>query len=102
MKSLFIALFLLINIGITETVQENSTIEATFDGYEKGAYYFTDENEESYEFSEIDQKVLEKIDLSQEKHIGKKFKVTYISVFIDSEEDDDEEIYTVINIEPIK
>jgi hypothetical protein len=67
MKSLFITLFFLINIGSSKTIQESITIEATFNGYEKGAYYFTDENDEPYEFYEIDKKVLEKIDLSQKK-----------------------------------
>lgn len=84
----FIFLVGLINGPITQEL----TIEATYIGYEEGTYTFIDENEEEYEFSDMDAKVAKKYDLDTDEFVGKKFKVTYES---DTEVDENDEEYDV-------
>lgn len=53
------------------------TVKATFDGYEEGTYYFTDEEENNYYFEAIEAEASKKYDLTDDEFIGKKFNVTY-------------------------
>ena len=79
----FIFLVGLMNGLITQKL----IIEATYIGYEEGTYTFIDEDEEEYEFSDMDAKVAKKYDLDTDEFVGKKFKVTYES---DTEVDENE------------
>ncbi|OGS74679.1 MAG: hypothetical protein A3F91_13150 [Flavobacteria bacterium RIFCSPLOWO2_12_FULL_35_11] len=57
--------------------QENLTIKATYDGYEEGFYYFTDENDYSFFFEGVEATASEKYDLTDKRFIGKTFDITY-------------------------
>ncbi|KAB8155252.1 hypothetical protein EZY14_005025 [Kordia sp. TARA_039_SRF] len=71
-------------------VDETKTIEATYDGYEDGTYYFTDSNDDLFEFQQVEKAVLKEFDLMSNTFENKKFKVTYKTV----EEEVDDEEYT--------
>lgn len=59
------------------TNQETLTIKATFFGHEKGFYYFTDYNDNSFFFEGVHAAAAEKYDLTNKKFIGKKFNIIY-------------------------
>jgi uncharacterized cupredoxin-like copper-binding protein len=71
-------------------VDKTKTIEATYDGYEDGTYYFTDSNDDLFEFQQVEKAVLKEFDLMSNTFENKKFKVTYKTV----EEEVDDEEYT--------
>ncbi|WP_046757898.1 hypothetical protein [Kordia jejudonensis] len=87
----FLAVFLFANT-------QNKTIEATYDGYEEGIYYFTDTKDESLEFQDVEKSVLETYDLMSKKFENKVFQVTYKEVV----EDDGDEEYTSYVITALK
>ena len=95
MKTLFITLFALISFVGLETNQEKITVKATFDEYDDETYYFTDENEGSYEFQKVDVVASKKFDLKDVQFKGKKFEATYM-IETDLDENDDE--YTIFVI----
>ena len=77
MKTLFlgfISLFMFVSI---HQKQETKTITATFDFYEEGVYYFSDREEDSYDFAKIEKDVLKKFDLKSYAYRDIKFKITY-------------------------
>ena len=78
---------------------QEKTIEATYDGYEEGVYYFTDMNDETLEFQNVEKNVLEKFDLMSKKLENKTFEVTYKEV---TDEDEDDEEYTMYTITALK
>lgn len=101
MKTLFISLLAIISLVGLETNQDQITIKATFDEYEDETFYFTYEEETSYEFQEIDPVASNKYDLKDDKFKGKKFEVTY-SVKTDLDENDDEyTIYTILDLKQV-
>ena len=78
---------------------QDKTIEATYDGYEEGVYYFTDMNDETIEFQNVEKNVLEKFDLMSKKLENRTFEVIYKEV---TEEDEDDEEYTTYTITDLK
>lgn len=101
MKALFITLLALISLVGLETNQDKITMKATFDGYEDETFYFTDEEESSYEFQKIDPVAIKKYDLNDDKFKGKKFEVTY-TIETDLDENDDEyTIYTILDLKQV-
>ena len=81
---------------------QDLTIEATFDGYEEEVYYFTVNDEESYEFQDIEESILKKYDLKSDKFIGENFKITYKIVSEIDEFEDEYSTYIITNLELIK
>ena len=74
-------------------------IEATYDGYEDGVYYFTDSNDEMREFQSVEKSVLEKFDLMSKTLENKMFLVTFKEIV---EEDEGDEEYTTYSITALK
>lgn len=104
MKTLFIAVFVLMSFIGLEVNQEKITVKAIFDQYEDETYYFTDENEEngSYEFQKVDEVASGKFDLKDEKYKGKKFEVTYVTETDLDENDDEFTIFIILDLTLIK
>jgi hypothetical protein len=98
MKTLF-TIFTLISLITVNTTQENITIKAAFDGFEEGYYYFSDDDDNTYSFEEIKEEALKKYDLTEEKFIGKYFKVTYKTETKTDEYDEEYEAYVIVNLE---
>jgi hypothetical protein len=102
MKTLIIAFFALSALINLEKQEEIFVITATFDRYEDEIYYFTDENKASIEFTEIEESVRAKYDLTGPDFEGDNFKVSYR---IDMEEDEDGEtevFKTIVDLELLK
>ena len=102
MKTLVIALFVLASMAFTEKTQENTTIKATFEGYEDGSYYFIDEDENSYDFQSVEKKAVEKYDLTDDDYKGKVFNVTYKMETKEEEEEESYIIYVIVDLEIVK
>lgn len=75
MKAL-ITLFTLVSLVFAKN-QENLHIKATYDGYEEGFYYFTDEKDNSFFFEGAETAASEKYNLIGKRFIGKTFDITY-------------------------
>jgi hypothetical protein len=74
--------------------------EAEFLSYKEGYYTFLFENGEELIFDEIHPRVLKQFDLKNDKSlINKSFKITFIEVFEDS--DEDFVIYRVESLKPL-
>lgn len=71
------------------TIKNTETLKATYDGYEEGIFYFSDDDD-TYEFKSADPKVLKAYDLMSEKYEGQDFNITYE---IQKKTDEDEEEY---------
>ena len=102
MKTIFMGLFsifMLVNIGYS---QETKTLTATFDGYEEGIYYFSEGENDFYDFGKINAEVLKKFDLNSEEYHNKKFKITYKEETIINEDDDEYEVWTIVKLELVK
>lgn len=67
------ALFLFVSVHGQETL----SIKATYDGYEEGFYYFTDEKDNSFFFEGAETAASEKYELIGKRFIGKTFDITY-------------------------
>jgi hypothetical protein len=76
MKTL-IVLFTIASLAFGKNTQESITMNATFDGFDDGFYYFTDEEDTNFYFETINAESLKQYELSDEDFIGKSFKVTY-------------------------
>tara|TARA_R110001583_G_scaffold69109_2_gene196112 strand:+ start:2626 stop:2937 length:312 start_codon:yes stop_codon:yes gene_type:complete len=76
MKTL-IVLFTIVSLAFGKNTQEPITMNVTFDGFDDGFYYFTDEEDNNFYFETINEESLEKYKLSDEEFIGKSFKLTY-------------------------
>ena len=75
MKTIFMGLFsicMLVNIGYS---QETKTLTATFNGYEDGIYYFSEGEDDFYDFGKINAEVLKKFDLKSEEYHDKNLKL---------------------------
>jgi uncharacterized protein YabE (DUF348 family) len=105
MKTIFwgiISIMMFVSIGQEQT---NKTVTATFDGYEDGIYTFSNGEEEVYDFEKIDDEVAKEFNLKTDKYINKKFKITYKSETVKTEEDGEEmetEIWTILKLELVK
>tara|TARA_R110002073_G_scaffold279026_1_gene442798 strand:- start:27370 stop:27678 length:309 start_codon:yes stop_codon:yes gene_type:complete len=99
MKTLFVVLIAIISQINLEKNQDTMTVKATFDGYEDGTYYFTDEEGATYEFQKIVAEASKKFNLTDEKFNEKVFNVTYK---MDTELDENEEEYAIYTITDLK
>jgi hypothetical protein len=72
--------------------------EAEFLSYEDGFFSFLFENGEELVFDEVHPRVLKQFDLVNDKSfIGKSFKINFIEVFQDNDED-----YVIYRVESLK
>ena len=99
MKTLFVDLIAIISQVNLEKHQDTMTVKATFDGYEDGTYYFTDEEGGTYEFQKIVAEASKKFNLTDEKFNEKVFNVTYK---METELDENEEEYAIYTIVDLK
>lgn len=102
MKTLIIAFFALSLMSGKVAVQDTDTIKAVFNGYEEEIYYFSGENDNSYEFQRIEEVAMNQYDLTDTKYKGETFEVSYK---IETETDDDDEeysIYVIVNLKLIE
>jgi hypothetical protein len=80
---------------------QNKTVKAFYEGYDE-LFFFSDVEEDSYEFATVAPAVLKEFKLKDESLVGKSYLVTY-SVKIEEDEDGDEmEIYHIISLKAIK
>ncbi|SNR67289.1 hypothetical protein [Lutibacter flavus] len=94
MKTLLV-LFTIVSLSFGKNTQETITMNASFDGYEDGFYYFTDEEDNNFYFETVNKESLEKYKLSGEEFIGRSFEVTYK---IETKTDEFEEQYESYSI----
>ena len=102
MKTILLGLFSIVMFVSYGQEQENKTVTATFNGYEDGVYYFSDGEDESYEFEEVDTEVLKAFNLKNEKFIDQKFKVTYREEKYEDEDGFEHETWVIVELELIE
>jgi len=100
MKILSILLFSLMMMNNT-TTKNTATLKATYDGYEDGIYYFSDDDD-TYEFKNADPKVLKAYDLTSQKYEGQSFNITYEIQKKTDEDDEEYEEWTISKLELIQ
>ncbi|MFD0760460.1 hypothetical protein ACFQZW_00025 [Lutibacter aestuarii] len=88
-----------ISLITVKNTQDNLTVKAAFDGFEEGYYYFSDTDDNTYSFEEINEETSKKYNLTEEKYIGKNFKITYKIVTKTDEYDEEYEAYVIVNLE---
>ena len=74
-------------------------VEATYNGYVGGNYTFVDADDSVYEFSEMESKAAKKYDLDAEDFVGTDVKVTYKTDTVFDENDDEYDIYVIVDLE---
>lgn len=94
-----ILLFTIASFAFVNKQEETITIKATFDGFEEGIYYFTDEEDTSLYFETINEESIEKYNLLEEKFIGESFEITYK---IETKIDEYDEEYEALSIVKLK
>jgi hypothetical protein len=103
MKTLIIVLFVLASVAFTEKNQETQTIKAVFDGYTDGSYSFTENDDISYEFQDIEEEAIEKYDLATDKkYEGKTFNVTYRTDLSEDEDGEEYLVYIIVGLELVE
>lgn len=76
MKTLFV-LFTIVSLAVGKNSNVPVTMNATYDGFDDGFYYFTDDNEIGFYFDAINEESLRKYKLLDEDLIGESFRITY-------------------------
>lgn len=94
MKTIFLCFFMLFSTA-NQKVQETETVVATFNGYEDGVFFFTDDNGYSIEFQNLSPEARQQFDLTDDGLIGFLFEVTFNR---DTELDEMEDEVVVNNI----
>ena len=90
MKSiLFILCLFGLAIFTTQNYQETERLRATFVEYVNDTYYFTDKDDYSHEFQQIEKDVLDTYNLKDDSFKGKRFVITYHTDTAEDEEGDD-------------
>ena len=102
MKTILLGLFSIVMFVSYGQEQENKTVTATFNGYEDGVYYFSDGEDESYEFKEVDTEVLKAFNLKNEKFIDQKFTITYREEKYEDEDGFEHETWVIVELELIE
>ena len=97
-----ILLFTLASLGFTKKSQELLTMKASFDGYEDGFYYFTNEEDDNFYFETVSKEASEKYDLLKEDFIGKTFEVSYKIETKTDENNDEYESYIIVKLQLIE
>ncbi|QFZ54085.1 hypothetical protein FEZ18_04315 [Oceanihabitans sp. IOP_32] len=69
------------DVTTTLDIQEETVVNAVYDGHDESGYNFTvvdeDDNESTITFQEISAELLQTYDLKSESFVGKSFTVTY-------------------------
>jgi hypothetical protein len=94
--NLTVVLFFTFLFGFSQTMKR--TVTATFQGFESGVYYFEDTEEEFYEFTEINPKILEKYKLKEEDLVDNMFEISYEITLIIDEYDEEIETYKLTGL----
>ena len=102
MKKIMILLFTIASFAFVNQQEEKLTIKATFDGFEEGIYYFTDEDDESFYFETISKESLAKYNLLKEEFIGESFEVTYKIDTKKDEYNEEYESYVIVKLKLIE
>ena len=90
MKALLSIMFLFVlTFQSLQYNQETETLEATFVEYADDTYYFTDKDDDSHEFQQINKSVLDTYYLKDDLYKGKNFVITYKTETEQDEEGDD-------------
>jgi hypothetical protein len=80
---------------------QNKTLKGFYEGYDE-TFFFSDVEEDSYDFATVAPAVLKEFKLKDESLIGNAYLVTY-SVKVEKDEDGDEiEIFHIVALKPIK
>ena len=95
----FMFLSLAAFLEVPATQDADLVVEATYNGYMGGNYTFVDADGSVYEFSEIDSEAAKKYDLDAEDFVGKDFTVTYTIDTAFDENDDEYDIYVIVDLE---
>lgn len=101
MKIISILLFALMTMSNTIAPKQTEVLKATYDGYEDEIYYFSNE-EDTYEFKNIDSKILKTFDLTSEKFEGQDFNITYKVEKTVDEDDEETEMWIISKLELIE
>lgn len=96
-KLITLSILLTTMLSFEASAQEEVQINAYFIGMENNIYVFMDEFEEEITFTECDEIVLEKYNLSGQEVVGQFFTVTYL-LFEESEFD--QKIIKLVLTEP--
>lgn len=102
MKTILLGLFSMVVLNSFGQEQQNKTVTAVFVGYEDGIYYFSNDEDDSYDFEKIDAKVLKTFNLNDKKYLNKKFKITYKEEKVEDENEEEYEIWVIVKLELIK
>lgn len=97
MRTLLV-LFTIVSLSFGKNTQETITMNASFDGYEDGFYYFTDEEDNNFYFETINKESLEKFKLSGDDFIGRSFEVTYKIETKTDESDEEYESFSIVQL----
>lgn len=82
----------------TITSQETERMNATFTGYEKGMYVFTDSEGFKSKFNHVSQAINQRIDLTNEQYVGKQFIITFTIANENGENDEGIQISTITGL----
>jgi len=99
MKTLFIFILTLTSFISVENKQEVETITATYDNFEDGSYFFTDKEDNFYEFQKVEEEASKKYDLTDTKYYGKTFTLSFKIV---TQTDEEGEEYSIFSIQDLK
>lgn len=78
MKNIFIALVAFLSFSFTAPLQSEKSVVAMFEGTNDGVFYFVDNNDNTFEFVILDQKILKEYDLQNDENLmDQMFKVVY-------------------------
>lgn len=99
MKTIIIIFMALGSLMGLQTEQEEFVIKASYIGMEEGIYTFVDDDDMEYEFSDIDAKAASKFNLETDKFVGKKFEVTYWMDTEIDENDEEYDVYIIVNLD---
>ena len=102
MKKLMILLFTIASFAFVNQQEEKLTLKATFDGFEEGIYYFTDEEDNSFYFETISKEAIAKYNLLKEEFIGESFEITYKIETKTDEYDEEYEAYAIVKLKLIE
>ena len=103
MKTLLSIFFLFtLTVQSLQNKQETETAEATFIEFADDTYYFTDNNDYSYEFQQINEDILNTYNLNDDSQKGKTFLITYDTDTEEDEEGDDVQIKIIIGLKLVK
>ncbi|MDX1773647.1 hypothetical protein [Oceanihabitans sediminis] len=100
MKTLFITIFALVTFS-NSLLQDKTTIQATFDGFESDAYYFIDDTDTIYTFDNISKEASKKFDLTDESNIGESFEITFTTETISDDMENEIEVLTIVELKKI-